>query len=166
MRTVLVPKIIESLKYLQINTSTGLETQIHDVTMICYIYVCRPYIALRRFLHIEAISRPKEARSQDYALLLFRLTSRLFIVHSTIDSTVHSMPLNSLRHCICKATLTNIRPDRDSSWYLQVTSPSRYKWAIGAGHDDLFCDSNIILVSTVICKSQKDHCKVNCHQHN
>ena len=29
------------------------------------------YIALCRFLHIEAISRQKEARSRDYALLLF-----------------------------------------------------------------------------------------------
>ena len=32
-------------------------------------------IALRRFLHIEAISRQKEARSRDYALLLFRTIS-------------------------------------------------------------------------------------------
>ena len=35
------------------------------------------YIALRRFLHIEAISREKEARSWDYALLLFRMSSRV-----------------------------------------------------------------------------------------
>ena len=40
-----------------------------------YIYV---YIALRRFLHIEAISRQKEARSRDYALFKFRMTSRVF----------------------------------------------------------------------------------------
>ena len=33
-------------------------------------------IALRRFLHM-AISRQKEARSRDYALLLFRMTSRV-----------------------------------------------------------------------------------------
>ena len=38
-----------------------------------------------------------------------------FIVHSAIGSTVHSMPLNSLEHCICTTTITNIRPDRDSS---------------------------------------------------
>ena len=34
-------------------------------------------IALRRFLHIETISRQKEARSRDYVLLLFRMTSRI-----------------------------------------------------------------------------------------
>ena len=34
-------------------------------------------ISLHRFLHNEAISRQKEARSQDNALLLFRMTSRV-----------------------------------------------------------------------------------------
>ena len=34
------------------------------------------FIALRRFLHIKAISPQKEAQSRDYALLLFRMTSR------------------------------------------------------------------------------------------
>ena len=38
-----------------------------------------------------------------------------FMVHSTIRSTIHSMPLNNLEHCICTATMTNIRPDRDSN---------------------------------------------------
>ena len=38
-----------------------------------------------------------------------------FIVHSIIGSTVHSMPLNSLKYCICTTTMTNIRPDRDSN---------------------------------------------------
>ena len=33
------------------------------------MYVCRPYIALRRFLEFEAILRQKEAWSRDYALL-------------------------------------------------------------------------------------------------
>ena len=32
-------------------------------------------MALRRFLIIEAVSRQKEARSRDYALLLFRMPS-------------------------------------------------------------------------------------------
>ena len=36
-------------------------------------------------------------------------------MHSTIGSTVHSMLLNSLEHCICTTTMTNIRPDRDSN---------------------------------------------------
>ena len=40
-------------------------------------------IASRRFLHVQAISRLKEARSRDYALLLFRMTSRvLYSAHS------------------------------------------------------------------------------------
>ena len=38
-----------------------------------------------------------------------------FIVHSTIGSTVHSRTLNSLEHCICTTTMTNIRPDRDTN---------------------------------------------------
>ena len=38
-----------------------------------------------------------------------------FLVRSTIGSTVHYMPLNSLEHCICTATMTNIHPDRDSN---------------------------------------------------
>ena len=57
------------------------------------------------FCTIMAISRLKEARS----------LQGFFIVHNTIGSTVHSMPLNSLEHCICITTMTNIRPDRDSN---------------------------------------------------
>ena len=38
-----------------------------------------------------------------------------FIVHSTIDSTIHFMSLKSFEHCICTATMTNIRPNRDSN---------------------------------------------------
>ena len=36
-------------------------------------------------------------------------------MHDTIDSTVHSMPLTSLEHCICTTTVTNIHPDRHSN---------------------------------------------------
>ena len=36
-------------------------------------------------------------------------------VHSNIGSTVHSMALNSLYHCICTTAMTNIRSDRDSN---------------------------------------------------
>ena len=77
---------------------------------------------------IMAISRQKEAQSRDYALLLFRMTSRV-IWPSTIGSTVHSMPLNSLEHCICTATMTNIRIDRDSK-LVPTNEPSRpaLKW--------------------------------------
>ena len=40
-----------------------------------------------------------------------------FRVHSTIGSTPHSRPLNSLGHCmtICTTMMTNIRSDRDSN---------------------------------------------------
>ena len=47
----------------------------------------------------------------------------LFIVHSTINSTVHSGPLNSLEHCISTSTMTNIRPHRDSSLVLPDYKP-------------------------------------------
>ena len=36
-------------------------------------------------------------------------------MHSTIDSTAHSMPLSSLEQCICTASMPNIRPGRDSN---------------------------------------------------
>ena len=52
------------------------------------------------FCTIMAISRQKEARSPDYSLLLFRMTSRVLYSAYTIGSTVHSMPWNSLEHCI------------------------------------------------------------------
>ena len=60
------------------------------------------------FCTIMAISRQKETRSRDYSY--FEWLQGFFIVHSTIGSTVHSMPLNSLVHCICTTTMTNIRP--------------------------------------------------------
>ena len=44
----------------------------------------------------------------------FEWLQGLFMVHSTIGSTVHSRPLNSLEHCLCTTTMTNIRPDRYS----------------------------------------------------
>ena len=43
-----------------------------------------------------------------------RMISGLLLVHSTIDSTVHSRPLNSLEHCICTTSMTNSPPGRDS----------------------------------------------------
>ena len=44
-------------------------------------------------------------------------------MHSTIGSTVHSIPLNSLEHCICTTAMTNIRPDRDSNLVHPVYKP-------------------------------------------
>ena len=68
--------------------------------------------ALRRFLHNHGKMKP-EARTMPYSY--FERLQGFFIVHSTIGSTVHTMPLNSLEHCIRTTTMTNIRPDRDSN---------------------------------------------------
>ena len=57
--------------------------------------------------------RNPEAGTMSYSY--FKWLQGLFIVHSTIGSTVHSMPLNSLEQCICTTTMTNIRPYRDSN---------------------------------------------------
>ena len=85
------------------------------------------------FCTIMAISRQKEARSRDYALLLFRMTTGFFfIVHSTIGSTVHSRPLNSLEHCYAQPRWQISGPTGIRTWYPHVTSPSRYEWAIEA----------------------------------
>ena len=114
----------------------------HEVGFYHRILVCPSFlmleewvnIALRRFLHIEAIWRQNEARSRYYVLLLFRMTSRFFYStqyhrqHCTLHafwSTVYTQP----RWQISGQT-------RIQTWYLQVTSPSRYEWAIGAGPND------------------------------
>ena len=57
--------------------------------------------------------RKPEARNMPYSY--FECLQGFFIVHSAIGSTVHSMPLNSLEHCICTTTMTNICPDLDSN---------------------------------------------------
>ena len=44
-------------------------------------------------------------------------------MHSTIDSTAHSRPSNSLEHCICTTPMTNIRPGRDSNPVLLSFKP-------------------------------------------
>ena len=54
-----------------------------------------------------------EAGTMPYSY--FERLQGFFIVHGTIGSTVHSMPLNSLEHYTCTTTMTNIRPDRDSN---------------------------------------------------
>ena len=48
----------------------------------------------------------------------FKCLQGSFIVHSTIGSTVHFSPLNSLEHCIRTTTMTNIRPDRGRPVYV------------------------------------------------
>ena len=79
-----------------------------------YIYIwILLYVA---FSTIMAISRQKEARSQDYALLLFRMISR--VLHSAQYHRQHCT-LQAFEQFgalyICTATIKNIRPDRDSN---------------------------------------------------
>ena len=84
-------------------------------------------IALRRFLHNHGYNIATE-RSPKPGLCPTLISNELkgfFIVHSTIGSTVHSKPLNSLEHCVCTATRTNIRPDRDSNLVPPGYEPSR-----------------------------------------
>ena len=80
-----------------------------------------------------AISRQKEARSRDYALLLFRMTSR--VLHSahhhrqrcTLQAFEQFGALYMHNHARWQIfSLTGIR-----TWYLQPTPTSRYEWAIG-----------------------------------
>ena len=68
--------------------------------------------------------------STHWGLCLTLIMNDPFIVHSTIDSTVHSIPLNSLEHCICTTTMTNIRPDRD----LNLVPPGYKPWSIRMSH--------------------------------
>ena len=65
--------------------------------------------------------RKPEAGTMPYSY--FEWLQGFFIVHSTIGSTVHSMSLNSLKHCICATTMTNIRPYWDSNQVLQGYKP-------------------------------------------
>ena len=81
-------------------------------SLFTYIYICQ-YC----FKSLSAQSwqyrdwRKPKAGTVPYSY--FEWLQGFFIVHSTIGSTVHSLPLNSLEHCICTTTMTNIRPDRD-----------------------------------------------------
>ena len=72
-------------------------------------------IALRRFLHNHGNIATEGSPKPGLYPTLISNDFNDFIVHSTIGSTVHSMSLNSLKHCICTITMTNIRPDRDSN---------------------------------------------------
>ena len=89
------------------------------LTTLKYFYINDEYewiLLYVAFCTIMEISRQKEARSRVYMpYSYFKWLQGFFIVHSTIGSTVHSMPLNSLEHCICTTTMTNIHPARDSN---------------------------------------------------
>ena len=79
-----------------------------------YIYIyeyCYTSLSAQSWQYRER--RKPEAETMPYSY--FEWLQGFFIVHSTIGSTAHSMPLNSLEHCICTTTMTNIPPDRDSN---------------------------------------------------
>ena len=79
------------------------------LTRTIYIYeYCFSLLSAQSWQYRDR--RKPEAGSMPYSYFEW-----LFLVYSTIGSTVHSMPLNSLAHCICTTTMTNIRPDRDSN---------------------------------------------------
>ena len=60
----------------------------------------------------------------------FEWLQGFFIMHSTIGSTVHSMPLNSFEHCICTTTMTNIWPDRDSNLLFPDYKPQSIRMSL------------------------------------
>ena len=68
-------------------------------------------IALRRFLHNHGNIAAEGSRSHT----LIECLQGNFRMYSTIDSTAHCRLLNSLKHFICTAARTNIRPGRDSN---------------------------------------------------
>ena len=72
---------------------------------------------LRRFLHKYGNIATEQSPKSELCptpLHYFEWLQGYIIVHGIIGSTVHSMPLNSLEHCICTTIMQNIRPDRDS----------------------------------------------------
>ena len=88
----------------QLNHTTKYLSSIH-------VSLFQVNIALRCFLHNHC-NIAKDGRV--YALPLSNnCLHGFFIVHSAIDITAHSIPFNSLEHCICTTSMTNIRPDQD-----------------------------------------------------
>ena len=83
------------------------------------------------FCTIMAISRQKEAKSLDYALLLFRLTSRVLYSaqyhrhHCTLHAFEQFRALYMHNHDDKYPSRPRFEP------YPQITSPSRYEWGIG-----------------------------------
>ena len=73
------------------------------------ILLCVAFCAMRQYCD----KRKPEAGTMLYSS--FKWLLGLFIVQSIINSTIHFMPLNSLDHCICTATMKTSRPDRDSN---------------------------------------------------
>ena len=59
-------------------------------------------------------------------------------MHSAIDITADSMPLNSLEHCIGPTSMTNIRPDQDLNPVALSFEPQQDRM----GHRDVLVISN------------------------
>ena len=132
---------------LEIQLEPGLEACIHTVFFIKNWCLDLPFLRFQRvwgigiyeycFTSLSAQSWPyRDRRKPEVGTMpysYFEWLQGFFIVHSTIGGIVHFVILNSLEHCICTTTMTNIRPTEIRGWYPQVTSPSRYEWAIGAG---------------------------------
>ena len=90
-------------------------------------------IALRRFLHNHGnIATEGSPKPGLYALLLFLMTSRVLYSaqyhrqHFTLYAFEQFGALYMHNH-------DAKYPSRPGAWYPQVTSPSRYEWAFGAG---------------------------------
>ena len=71
-------------------------------------------IVLRRFLHnhgnIATEGSPNPGLCPTLILNDFKGS-----LWCTVPEAAHYMPLNSLEHCICTTTMTNIRPERHSN---------------------------------------------------
>ena len=90
-------------------------------------------IALRRFLHnhgnIATEGSPKPGLCP--TLILNNLKGSLQYHRQ------HCTPLNSLEHCICRTTMTNVRPDRGLNLVHPGYKPHRlyvYVCVLPAGH--------------------------------
>ena len=69
--------------------------------------VSRVNIVLRRFLHNHGNIATEGSPKSGLYLTLIEWCQGFFIVHSTIDNTVHSRPLNSLEHYMHNLDDTN-----------------------------------------------------------
>ena len=93
-------------------------------------------VALRRFLHIQAISRQKEAEEEEEeegnAPLLFRMTSRFLYSaqYHRQQFTLHAFQQFGALYLHNHVDKSPARPGFEPS---QVTSPSEYEWTIWAG---------------------------------
>ena len=84
------------------------------VCEVCRAYTCI-YCVKVAFCTLKQYRDWKKPEADTMPYSYFEWLQRFFIVHSAIDSTVHSMPLNNLEHFMCTTTLTNILPNRDSN---------------------------------------------------